>query len=79
MTRPRTQTESVGKDTDTGQARQRKDRAPEDTQDTSPDTDADNFIDPRGNTGVAVAKTGDATDPSAAGGLATKETTRSDR
>ena len=54
-------------------------KASDDAQNADPNVDVDELIEPRGNTGVSVAKTGDATDPSAAGSLATKETTRRDR
>ena len=56
---------------------QRKD--PNNSQNNVPNIDVDELIEPRGNTGVRVAKTGDVTDPSAAGSLATKETTKRDR
>jgi hypothetical protein len=69
MAEPRTKTE----------ADQPKDQASPKAQNAGAETDVDELVEPRGNTGVRVAKTGDATDPSAAGGLATKETTRPNR
>jgi hypothetical protein len=84
MTRPRTQTKPSDKNKNAkaqgaAQSEQRGNRAPENKQDTERDVNTADFFEPRGTPGISVGKTGDATDPSPAGGLATKETTKSDR